>query len=71
MLNKAIVGKRHYRVAREIRKTLATYKELKEIIAMLGMIYFGGLYWTVQMIGRVKYPGPSIHFNPLRSSRMR
>jgi F-type H+-transporting ATPase subunit beta len=37
MLNKAIVGARHYRVAMAIRKTLATYKELKEIIAMLGI----------------------------------
>ncbi len=37
MLDKAIVGERHYRVAREIRRTLATYKELKEIIAMLGI----------------------------------
>lgn len=37
MLNEAIVGGRHYRVAREIRRTLATYQELKEIIAMLGI----------------------------------
>lgn len=32
-----IVGERHYRVAQEIRKTLATYEELKDIIAMLGI----------------------------------
>lgn len=25
---------------------------------LLGIIFFGGLYWSVQMIGRVKYPGP-------------
>lgn len=37
MLNKAIVGERHYRIAREIKKTLATYEELKDIIAMLGI----------------------------------
>jgi F-type H+-transporting ATPase subunit beta len=32
-----IVGERHYRIAREIRKTLAGYEELKDIIAMLGI----------------------------------
>ena len=32
-----IIGDRHYRVAREVRKTLATYEELKDIIAMLGL----------------------------------
>lgn len=37
MLSADIVGDRHYRLAREIRKTLAEYEELKDIIAMLGM----------------------------------
>ena len=37
MLNPQIVGKRHYAIAREIKKTLATYEELKDIIAMLGL----------------------------------
>lgn len=37
MLNPRIVGERHYRLAREIRRTLATYEELKDIIAMLGL----------------------------------
>jgi F-type H+-transporting ATPase subunit beta len=37
MLVPHIVGQRHYRIAREIRKTLAGYEELKDIIAMLGM----------------------------------
>jgi F-type H+/Na+-transporting ATPase subunit beta len=37
MLVPHIVGERHYRIAREIRKTLAGYEELKDIIAMLGM----------------------------------
>jgi F-type H+-transporting ATPase subunit beta len=37
MLNAAVVGKRHYDIAREIKKTLATYEELKDIIAMLGI----------------------------------
>lgn len=37
MLNPQIVGSRHYRIAQEIRRTLATYEELKDIIAMLGM----------------------------------
>jgi F-type H+-transporting ATPase subunit beta len=32
-----IVGERHYSIAQEIRKTLANYEELKDIIAMLGM----------------------------------
>jgi len=37
MLNPRIVGERHYRIAREVRRTLATYEELKDIIAMLGL----------------------------------
>jgi F-type H+-transporting ATPase subunit beta len=32
-----VVGTRHYRIAQEIRKTLAQYEELKDIIAMLGV----------------------------------
>ncbi len=32
-----IVGDRHYAIAQEIRKTLAQYEELKDIIAMLGI----------------------------------
>ena len=32
-----IVGERHYALAQEIRRTLAQYSELKDIIAMLGL----------------------------------
>jgi F-type H+-transporting ATPase subunit beta len=37
MVMPQIVGDRHFRLAREIRKTLAGYEELKDIIAMLGL----------------------------------
>jgi len=37
MLVPHLVGERHYRIAQEIRKTLANYEELKDIISMLGM----------------------------------
>lgn len=37
MLMPPIVGDRHYRVAQDIRRTLAQYEELKDIIAMLGL----------------------------------
>ncbi len=37
MLVPHIVGEKHYRIAGEIRRTLATYEELKDIIAMLGI----------------------------------
>jgi len=37
MLSAAVVGKRHYQLAKEIRRTLAQYEELKDIIAMLGL----------------------------------
>jgi F-type H+-transporting ATPase subunit beta len=37
MLNPVVVGERHYRVAREVRRVLAEYEELKDIIAMLGL----------------------------------
>jgi len=36
-LDPAIVGKRHYRVARQIQTILQRYKELRDIIAILGM----------------------------------
>ena len=37
MATPGIVGQRHYRLAQEIRRTLAQYAELKDIIAMLGL----------------------------------
>lgn len=37
MLSPHIVGRQHYDVAREVRRTLAVYEELKDIIAMLGL----------------------------------
>jgi F-type H+-transporting ATPase subunit beta len=37
MLTPGVVGGRHYRVAQEIRNTLAQYEEVKDIIAMLGL----------------------------------
>ena len=36
MLTPRVVGERHYRLAREVRETLADYEDLKDIIAMLG-----------------------------------
>lgn len=37
MATPGIVGERHYALAQEIRRTLAQYVELKDIIAMLGL----------------------------------
>ncbi|MEO7876708.1 MAG: hypothetical protein ABIR62_11385, partial [Dokdonella sp.] len=37
MATPGIVGARHYALAQEIRKTLAQYSDLKDIIAMLGL----------------------------------
>ena len=37
MATPSIVGQRHYGLAQEIRRTLAQYAELKDIIAMLGL----------------------------------
>ena len=37
MLVPQIVGRRHYEVALDVRRTLAQYEELKDIIAMLGL----------------------------------
>jgi F-type H+-transporting ATPase subunit beta len=37
MATPGIVGARHYAIAQEIRRTLAQYAELKDIIAMLGL----------------------------------
>jgi F-type H+-transporting ATPase subunit beta len=37
MLTPVIAGERHYEVAREVRRTLAEYEDLKDIIAMLGL----------------------------------
>ncbi len=37
MLRPAIVGSRHYHIARQVRATVAHYETLKDVIAMLGM----------------------------------
>jgi F-type H+-transporting ATPase subunit beta len=37
MLTPVVVGDRHYRVAQLVRRTLAEYEELRDIIAMLGI----------------------------------
>lgn len=37
MMSPQIVGKRHYRIAQQIKQTLAEYENIKDIIAMLGM----------------------------------
>jgi len=37
LLNPAVVGEEHYRVAREVQRILQRYKELQDIIAILGM----------------------------------
>jgi F-type H+-transporting ATPase subunit beta len=37
MATPGIVGERHYALAQEVRRTLAQYAELKDIIAMLGL----------------------------------
>ena len=37
MATPGIVGERHYQLAQQVRRTLAQYEDLKDIIAMLGM----------------------------------
>lgn len=37
LLTPSIVGDRHYRLAQEVRRTLAEYEGLKDVIAMLGL----------------------------------
>jgi F-type H+-transporting ATPase subunit beta len=37
MLTPVVVGERHYQIAQQVRQTLSTYDELKDIIAMLGL----------------------------------
>ena len=37
MLTPAVVGQRHYNIARAVRRTLAEYEELRDIISMLGI----------------------------------
>ncbi len=37
MATPLIIGERHYRLAQEVRSTLAQYEDLKDIIAMLGI----------------------------------
>lgn len=37
MLMPPVVGDRHYRISQDVRRTLAQYEELKDIIAMLGL----------------------------------
>jgi len=37
ILDPAVVGKEHYRVAREVQRVLQRYKDLQDVIAILGM----------------------------------
>lgn len=37
MLSPSVVGDRHYQIAQAVRRTLAEYEDLKDIIAMLGL----------------------------------
>ena len=37
MLSPLMVGPRHDRIAREVKATLATYEDLQDVIAMLGL----------------------------------
>lgn len=37
MLDPAIIGEEHYKIAREVQRVLQTYKSLQDIIAILGM----------------------------------
>jgi F-type H+-transporting ATPase subunit beta len=37
MLTPPIVGERHYKIARQVRETLANFEELQDVIAMLGI----------------------------------
>jgi F-type H+-transporting ATPase subunit beta len=37
MMTPQVVGERHYRIGQGVRKTLAEYDDLKDLIAMLGM----------------------------------
>jgi F-type H+-transporting ATPase subunit beta len=37
LLDPAIIGQRHYRVAEEVRNTLARYRDLEDVISMLGL----------------------------------
>ena len=37
LLDPAVVGEDHYRIAREVRETIAHYRGLEDIISMLGL----------------------------------
>jgi F-type H+-transporting ATPase subunit beta len=37
ILSESVVGKEHYQVARSVQETLQRYRELQDIIAILGM----------------------------------
>jgi F-type H+/Na+-transporting ATPase subunit beta len=37
LLDPRLVGERHYRIAQDVRKTIAHYRDLQEIIALLGI----------------------------------
>ena len=37
MLTPSVIGKRHYQTAQQVRRVLAEYEELRDIIAMLGL----------------------------------
>ncbi len=41
LFDPSIIGEEHYNVAKKVKEMLATYKELEDIIAMLGMAQLG------------------------------
>ena len=52
LLDPRIVGERHYMVAEEVRKTIARYRELQEIISLLGVDELSGE--DRQVVGRAR-----------------
>ena len=62
MATPGIIGERHYDLAQEIRKTLAQYAELKDIIAMLGLEQL-----SLRIAVRLPGPGDWNVFLPSRS----
>ena len=63
-MDPSIIGERHYQVARQVREHLARYRELEDIIAMLGLLFFGKLSQRSGSGANIQLAGHDVRCKP-------
>ena len=73
LLDPCLVGEAHYRIAQDVRKTLAHYRDLQEIIALLGIEELSAAdRQSVKRARRIRWPeaAPSSMAKPMTGRRV-